>query len=242
MPQAQPRHRGVHRTVRVLEYVAAQQTASLAQVAAHLQAPRSSTHDILQGLVDVGYLVETTHGFALGPGVAALLGQLPRITVPRAAYPHLSALVAELEETVVVGTRVGNNIVYLEQLESPHTMRYAATLRQRRPLIGTSMGKIFLADLPLTERRRMLAKLELTRQAMAKVVQELDQVRATGIAYNREETLPGVLACAAGLRNRHGELIAAVSCTGPKYRMEGRLPQMGERVLETAQAIAPLFG
>lgn len=163
-------------------------------------------------------------------------------SLPDVARKELEKLSERTQETVLLGTRVGGNIVYLE-IESRHTIRYAARLRERRPLFHTSMGKIYLASMAPTARQRFLRRGNLADIGdVAALVKELETVEREQVAYNREETVPGVMAAASGVRGRTDALVAAVSVAGPSLRMAAVLQGIGMEVRATALEIGALLG
>jgi len=70
----------------------------------------------------------------------------------------------------------------------------------------------------------------------AALVAELAEVRSTGIAFNREETVPGVCAAAAGFRES-GRLAGCLSIAGPTNRMLPRMDELGQAVYAAAEAL-----
>ncbi|MQA86138.1 MAG: helix-turn-helix domain-containing protein [Streptosporangiales bacterium] len=230
-------HRTVDRVAGILEAAAVQPDGvRLAEVADRLDAPRSSIHSLLKGLVAVGYLVEREGSYVIGPGLSALLAPRQERSIVDVARADVADLSERVEETVLLGTRVGESIVYVYQVECRHSIRYSAQLGQRRPLYPPSIGKLFLSDM---DQRRLDAFLRHHREFDPDAVRaELAEIRETGVAYNREETVKGVMAAAAAIRKADGRVVAAISATGPAYRMTDRLTKIGEEVLQTAGRIS----
>ena len=57
----------------------------------------------------------------------------------------MEALVDQVGETAILGVRSGTSIIYVEQVEAPQYIRYAAPLGEARPLYPSSIGKLFIA-------------------------------------------------------------------------------------------------
>jgi DNA-binding IclR family transcriptional regulator len=185
-------HRGVARVAAILEAVrSAEAGLRLSDLAARLGAPKTSIRDLLRGLVDVGYLTERDGAYRVGPGLAVLLGRTGPQLVVEVAHPALEELTRETGETAMLGLRVGGDIVYIDQVEAPQTVRYSAPLHVRRPLLHTSMGKIHLAYLDPSARERLL-RASLTDDAHTTALHDLagqlQEVRSSGVAYNRGES------------------------------------------------------
>lgn len=230
-------HRTVSRVVGILELVAAaSEPVRLPAVAEALAAPKTSAHGLVKGLVATGYLRESEGGYVLGPAVSTLLGAVDS-PVGEAARPLLEKLRAAFDETVILSTRVGSSVVYLDMVESTQFIRYAAPLRQRRPIFPTSTGKCFLAAMPAAHRDAVLAEFVHDPEQLTRVRAELDLARVEGVAYNRGETVPDVSA-AASLVLVPGRSPVAVAVVGPTTRVEPRLPDIAAAVKEAAAEIA----
>ena len=230
-------HRTVSRVMRILETVAsAPHPVRLAVLADVLDAPKTSVHGLVKGLVATGYLREAVGGYLIGPAVSTLLDAAD-VPVGQAARSTLEKLRAAFDETVLLSTQVGSSVVYLDMVESTQFIRYTAPLRQRRPIYPTSTGKCFLAHMPSFRRDAILLEFVPDPERRLVVQQELDLVRRDGVAYNRGETVPDVSAAAAIVQVA-GRSPVAVAVVGPTGRVAPQLPEIAEAVRGAAAHIA----
>ena len=212
-------HRTVSRVATILETAAATPDGvRLTDVTKVLDAPKSSVHGLLRGLVAVGYLEDRNGRFTVGRALHSLLAVSERPSLAEVGHDLMVELREELQETVVLGHRMGDSIVYFHAVESLQLIKYSAQLNQRRPVYPTSMGKIYLADLPDQELEEYLAHHVKSKRQRQAALDDLRQVRRTRVAINRNQTLPGLFGAAAGIRER-GELVACLSVVGPTDRM-----------------------
>jgi DNA-binding IclR family transcriptional regulator len=213
-------HRTIGRVAAILEQAAADggHGVTLTGVARHLGAPKSSVHGLLRGLVDVGYLVERDGRYRVGPALTLLGGAAGHDTIQELARPELLRLARETEETVLLGLPVGTAVVHTDQIESPHPIRYAAPMHVRRPMLTTSMGKLFLAHLDERRIRRIVAAQSDGDVEPDEVLAELAQVRARGYAVNHLAE-QGITALAAGVAGADGRLCAGIAVRGPSFRI-----------------------
>ncbi|CAN5483715.1 IclR family transcriptional regulator [soil metagenome] len=198
------------RTVELLEYLAARQDrpASIREICAALDMPRSSAHALLRTLMAQGWVRCDEAGARYGIGMRALLvgtsyldsdPYLPLIT------PFLDELCAELDETFHLGRLDGTDVVYLATRESKGYRRTASRVGRRLPAYATALGKALLADKFGAERDvHIPAVLDaLTphtvtdRAALAEI---LDEVRVRGYACDNEENTAGLRCFAVTLR------------------------------------------
>jgi DNA-binding IclR family transcriptional regulator len=235
-------HRTVSRVVAILEAAAAEPgKLRLHSLAALLDAPKSSIHGLVKGLIAAGYLVEEDDGtYAIGPAVGLLLGP-SRPTLAAVARRAMTELHKRWNESVMLAYRVGDSVVYADMIESTQVIRYAAPLRQRRPLYPTSSGKCFLAFATPAWRQAYLAEHLADPREREAAARELDQVRREGFARNCGETIPDVYAIASPLL-AGGKPLACISIAGPGSRMTDRLADIADDVravtAEASRALA----
>jgi DNA-binding IclR family transcriptional regulator len=232
-------HRTVDRIAAILEAAAnaPEGGVRLKTLAELLDAPKSSVHGLVKGLLAVGYLAERPDGYVLGPGLHALLGAVERPSISEVARPAMESLRDRFDETVMVGQLIGGHVVYIAGIESRQLIRYSPMLNQRRPVLPTSMGKIFVAELEETARRRHVESFTDNRRRRSALLAELDEIRETGVAVNRNETLPGLCGVAVGLRSQ-GTLVACLSVVGPTERLAPKLKQIQRSTKLTADEIS----
>lgn len=215
-------HRTVGRIAAILEMVAADPCLTVPVIAKRLDAPRSSIHALVRGLLAAGYVVEHAGRYSIGNALHAILGDNGDLDMlVNLARPAIERLSETWDETAVLGVRAGNSMVYVAQVESSQQIRYSPALGQRRPLLDTSMGKIYLSEMEEAELRRLADSLGL-RTDLDALIMELKEVRRDGIAFNQKRTVTDVYAIAAGVRDGSARLVAAVSLAGPAYRMSGK--------------------
>ncbi|MFH8983645.1 IclR family transcriptional regulator [Streptomyces varsoviensis] len=234
--QTPKEHRTVTRVTTILETAAASDGVRLAALCAVLDAPKSSVHGLVQGLVATGYLTERRGGYVLGPAAGALLAAV-RPALADLARPAMERLRREFDETVMLGEPVGDSIVYVRVLESSQVIRYSAPLRTRRPLYPTSTGKVVLAHRDTARRNAYLRAHVPDEGRRARVREELTAVAAEGVAFNRGETLPDVSATAAGVF-AGGRLVACLAVAGPTPRTAARLDTIADAVRAAAAELS----
>lgn len=218
-------HRTVTRIVRILETVArsGDKAVSLAALSSELDAPKSTVHGFVRGLCAEGYLAEVADGYVLGAGVAHVLGPSEN-SVVLLVEDVLAEISARTGETVTVAVRVGDSIVYVHSLPADYEVCYVPQLKVRRPLLPTSSGKLFFA---LNPRPGDSALLESFDSGMiSRLDREFPLIRETGIAFNRGETVPDVVAVAVGVFV-DSALAAAITIAGPITRTEPYIEHYG---------------
>jgi DNA-binding IclR family transcriptional regulator len=153
------------------------------------------------------------------------------VSVHRILHDAATTVIEELrnatKETVQVAVLDGREVVYIERLESPHTLRIFGRIGHRNWAHCTSTGKVLLAFLPeqrleaLLQRWRLERRTDATICSLPQLRAELQRVRTQGWAENTGESEIGVASVAAPVRDSRGEVIAALSVAGPVMRVNG---------------------
>ncbi|MEV0319709.1 IclR family transcriptional regulator [Streptomyces sp. NPDC050658] len=215
------------RTVALLELLAARgdRPARLDELAAELAVPRSSMYQLLQTLVDCGWVRSDTTGSLYGIGVRALLtgtGYLDGDRRVRAVRPHLDAASDALGETIHLARLDGPYVVYLATRESHEYPRTINRVGRRVPAHAGALGKALLAErpdgqLPFPD-GSLTALTENTITDRAAFLADLAGVRERGYSVEREETVTGIAGFGFALRY-DTPAVDAISCSVPVSRL-----------------------
>lgn len=211
-----------------------------------------STVSRLLSTLEQGDLVEQnveTGKFRLGVGLICLAGLVvSHRDVKMAAAPYLRQLAEMSRETVNLTIMNGEEAVNIEQVASPHIVKDIGWVGRRTPLHCTSTGKVLLAHLPEEEIERHLAK-ELPSFTARTIVdptllrEELGRIREQGYAIDQEQLEVGLNAIAAPILDHGGTVVAAVSVSGPSYRVSPpRFPALAEAVKQAARSTSRELG
>lgn len=215
-----------------------------------LQLPQSSTFNLVQTMVESGYLVQTANKrYKLGPKFIYIgTRALKSFHLPTEAKPHLERLMKEVEETVFMAVLSGDELVYIAKVDSNRSIKTSAEIGSRKPLYCTGLGKALLSFLPKDQREEILEKIELkaitpkTVIDRAELIHQLDQSKRRGFAIDDEENEEGLYCFAAPIYNADGEIEAAISVAGPKERIKRNESETLTHLLETSKTISESLG
>lgn len=214
------KHRTVSRVIRILERAAREhQGVTLNQLCRELDAPRSSVHGFVQGLVSEGYLMDShTGGYVLGVGAHTLLASTSSSLV-EIVHPVAETLHSQLNETITLAVPVGHDIAYVYTKHAQQPITYSPLMHTRRHPWPTSAGKIFLA---FNAAGCEWTPDDIAGRLGAEAQDELETVRSQGFALNMGESVTDVAAVAVGVEIGQ-RLVAALSIGGPRARIEPHL-------------------
>jgi IclR family acetate operon transcriptional repressor len=195
----------------------------LSQLAAESGLPLPTIHRLVRTLVDLGYLrQEPSRQYALGPRLIRL-GESSSHMLSIWARPHLTRLVDELGESSNLAMLDGNEIVYVAQVASKHSVRMFTEVGRRVLPHCTAVGKAILADLPEDQVRELLHRTGMPRHTEHTVTKpdefarQMARARETGYATDEGEQEVGVRCVAVAVPDAPARL--ALSVSGPTGRV-----------------------
>jgi DNA-binding IclR family transcriptional regulator len=239
------------RAFQVLEHLARHGASSLQSIAQQMDLPRSSLLGLLQVLESMGYIRRPDEGrYALGYQLLTLSqALLEELDLPTEALPGMGRLTEQTQETTHLGLLDGSEVVYIQKVESPRSIKLASKIGSRASCHSTSLGKILLAWLPEAKLSQILPQLNFvprmpnTLLTLDAYRAELEQVRRQGYAVDNEENELGVRCVAAPIRDHRGEIVAALSVSGLTSRLsEDQVPDVARLVCATCLEISGRLG
>jgi IclR family acetate operon transcriptional repressor len=236
--------RGAELLVRLLE---SETPVSLSELAAGSGIPKSTASRLISALERHGLVEQDGERGRLRPGPAILRaaerGLLARSLV-ELSRPYLEALSVASGETINLAVPAHDGVEHLAQVDSRHFLGAGQWVGRRVDYHCTANGKVFLAyglaELPRGPLRRYT---EATVCDRARLRAQLRQVRRRAFASAIDELEPGLAAIAAPVRGSHGDVVAALSISGPTLRMTPqRIARLRAALLEQAEALSARLG
>jgi DNA-binding IclR family transcriptional regulator len=194
---------------------------SALEIADHFGMSRSTIYRYLASLRSQGLLIELPDGFGLGHRIFELAKIARRnFDILDVASDTLEALSRELGETVLLTQRYEGNVVILQSWESNRPLRISYHRGETLPMPVGASGKVILAYGNAAETGKTLEGFNLDPAKLRGFRQELDEVRAKGLAVNRGEIDEGVAAIAMPILERNGTARYVVSLVAPMSRLD----------------------
>jgi DNA-binding IclR family transcriptional regulator len=221
---------------------------SLKQLALETGLHPSTAHRILAAMTASGF-VERAEPGTYGLGIRLLeLGNLvkSRINIRDSAMPLMQRLHEQIGESINLGVRQGDEIVYVERTSSGRSsVRVVHLVGARAPLHVTAAGKLYLAEGGIDNLREYARRTGLpgftatSITTLSALEKEIDRVRRHGVAYDNEEIEQGLRCIAAPVRDDAGDLVAGLSVSAPADRYN---PDWIPVLRGTADAISAAIG
>lgn len=244
----------LEKAIDVLEYIAAAPGpgVTLAECTAVLGYSKATTQRMMLTLArrNLLHFDEALQVYSLGV-LAARLGAeyLSRLDYRKAALPALRDMVDESQETAHLGVLSGNDVVYIELVDSPQPIRLFSKVGDSIPAYATAIGKAILAHMPEDMRQGHLPDVLVGRTArtittIEALGEDLQETLARGYAIDDGENREGIRGFAAPVFDYSGTVCAAVSVAGPaaRFTAEHSDRKLGKLVVAAAKKVSQQLG
>lgn len=237
--------------IAVLNALAAEPAGlTLREVAIAADLTKATAHRLLASLIGAQMVRPLGDGgYGLGSH-CVVLGEafLGAIDIRSEALGGMRQLVDATGETCHLGILSGDHIVYIEKLDSPHSIRMYSRVGATNPASTTSLGKAILAFSPEDVVDRVYAagipsRTTRTVTDPAEAKRRLGEVRARGYAIDDVENEEGIRCVAAPILDHSATPVAGLSISGPEHRVTAeRVEELGATIRAVAQEISTRIG
>jgi IclR family acetate operon transcriptional repressor len=244
----------VEKALRILEALGKDTVElSLMELSRLLAIERSTLHRLLGTLEGRGFIRKDPVSIRYSLGIKMLeLGTAAtaRSALGRTAAPILDRLAVRCRHTVNLAVLDRDEILYVARRDSPEPLRLSVEVGRRIPAHCTALGKAMLAFRPVTEVRRLFSRRRrlprFTPNTITRprdVLAQLEAIRRTGVALDREELTLGIRCLAAPILDLTGQACAAISITAPSATLdEERVAELRPVLLEAVTEVSKALG
>jgi DNA-binding IclR family transcriptional regulator len=214
----------------------------VSELAAELGMHKSTVSRLLAVLQARGLVRRDGDRFSPGPELARLgMIAVRSMALVQVARQPLERLAEQTGETINLAVRQGDEALNVHQVQSTHFVGMTDWTGRGAALHATANGKALLAfgDGVMSEDLQPLTPRTIVDRAVLE--QELEDVRLRGYATAVEELELGLHAVAAPVFDSTGSCVAAVSISGPSYRL-AELEEAGEACVAIAAEISACLG
>ena len=242
----------LERGLAILEMLSTAGPVTPSRVMDELDLSRSAGYRILGLLRQRGYVDwdGSAGPIKLGRHVVILgLAALASFDPFAAAQAYLRDLSAELSEAALMAVQDGHRMVYVAHEDATNNLiAVRRLLGVQRPMHATSLGKAYLAALPIAEADALVDELRLVALTpntiidRARLRAELDETRSRGYAVDDGENEADVMCFGAAIRDDRGLPVCAISVAGPRERISAKSEIISRRVAEVALLVSQRLG
>lgn len=220
--------RATQTSFKIIETLRQDRRASVRGLATQLSIPKSTVHDHLRTLTEMGYVVKTDGVYRPSMRFLEIGGESrKRMPIYRIAKPEIQKLAMETGDHANLMVEENGYGIFLYKSEGQRTVNLDTYAGMRVHLHTTALGKSMLAFMSEERRRSILDRHGLPRVTEHTISDEqtlraeFDEIRERGYAVDDEERVKGMRCVAAPVVDNDGTVLAAVSVSSPKSRMQG---------------------
>jgi len=243
----------VERALAMLEAVAQEaEGLSNADISRKLKIPKSSASYILRTLETQAYLKRDllTGKYRVGLKILSLSrGALSGIDVREVALPVMRRLTEKTNLTCHLAILDGPEAVYIEKVEPQGFLRVDTWVGRRMRVHATSVGKALVAHISqdrltkILEQAGMEKRTAKTITTPARLLKELEKVRAQGYAVDDEENNLGARCLGASIFDQYGEVAASLGLSGTTNQVNAQtIPRIVEALKDAARHVSMQLG
>jgi IclR family acetate operon transcriptional repressor len=225
------------RVLSVLSAVAKFDGPSISALASELDLPIATAHRICGQLQRLGYLqrLPGSRRWTVAPALVRLSADVLRSAATAAPISAiLKDLTAQVGEMSSFAIQVGDEVVYIASVESPHSLTLSFRAGRTAPVFCTSSGRLFLARLSNAELTRYVqaaplrAYTRFTETNPKKLIAKIEHIRAQGYAVTSQEYVLHIVGAAVPVVGANGTFYGALSIAAPDVRLS--LPRLKKLV------------
>lgn len=221
---------------------------SLGALARSVSLPRSTVQRIVDALDTEGLVLaaSSTSGVRLGPALLSLAAAT-RFHMAELARETLENLSKACRETVDLSVLDQDKVVFIDQVAGSQRLSAISAVGVSFPLHCSANGKALLAMMSDDELQKIRKRIKLTPNtpytvsSWSRLEEEIQAIRASGLAYDREENSEGICAVSTAIRSASGE-VAAISIPVPSQRFRQTEADLTALLRQHAQSLQHKLG
>jgi DNA-binding IclR family transcriptional regulator len=207
---------------------------SLGEIAKRCGLPRSTVQRLVDALALEELLeVHGRGGVCLGPALMRLASH-SHVDIVQKARPHLEALAAETGETTLLSSATGAELLILHTVISSQPLRVSPVPGGFLSIYGTGGGKALLATMDDQTVSKLLGRkikpLTPNTLTLPVLLEQLEQVRSSGVAFGNQEHTVGVASIAVSLQTPRGYY--SIDVVGPAWRIDNARESIEKAILK----------
>ena len=231
---------------RIVEVIKDTGGARLTDIADELDLAKSTVHQQLSALSQMGYVVQDEQEYHVGLKFLDI-GEAARSRKPvyKLAKPLVEDLAAQTEERAQYFAEENGRGIYIHTEQGKHAVQTGRRVGKRRYLHSSAGGKAILAHLPAREVDQIIDQWGLPQETdntyttRESLTEDLAEVRDRGYSINKSESIDGLWAIGVPVLRPDDMPAGALSVSGPRHRIgsQENKDQLIELLLGTANEL-----
>lgn len=222
----------IDRAISILDFIAKNNNCRLIDICNFFNLNKSTVYGIIATLEynNLIYKDNFTSRYSLGSKIFQLSAKYEEnLSIKKITKPYLQYLTSKFSETTHLAIFSNFEALYIDKVESPHSIRMTSKVGSTDPLFATAIGKCILANMPTDKFEYFINNSDLYAITDYSITnkenlnKELNIIRNQGFALDLEELELGLNCIAAPIKNSLGEALGAISISIPSSRFSKKL-------------------
>jgi len=221
----------LEKALEIIELLSKENSADglgITELSRRLGIGKSNIHRILDTLMAFGYVEKTIslNKYRLTWKMFQLGNAIPRQRkLSQLNIKMLRSLCEKYQETINLGVREGSDVIIVSKVDPETALKVNFNVGEREPFYATALGKVLCSELDREQIENLYKNAEIktytakTITDLTQLIYELDRTRKQGFAIDDEELSIGLCCIAMPVRNYNGDIVAAVSVSGPSFSL-----------------------
>ncbi len=235
----------VMKALTLLEFIAHHQPVQPAVMTRELKLTRANVHRLLATLIRTGYLEKVQNGYQLSLKLFQLGSTVPvKEQLRELAREHMHMLERKVRENIYLTVLYNDQVIAIEEVKSVHTVVLNPDIVYTYPVNCCASGKILLSSYTDENLDAYLENIEMVQRTEHSIMDKVEfrrQIKKAGddcFALELLEHGDHLNSVASPIRDRNGDVIAAIGVSGPSMRLtEEKLKECIEPLKTTAALI-----
>lgn len=227
-PKSDTHVRTIDRALRIIQALQEMDGGTVTEISNHVDLPKSTVHNHLQTLYTNEYVTQVDDEYSTSLRFLEHGGYTRnQMDIFQVAKPEIKTLAEETGELANLVVEEHGLGVYLYREHGEEAVELDSYAGKRQYLHSTAFGKAMLAFMreerveEILDRHGLSARTEQTVTDRDELYEDLAAIRDRGFSYDDEESLKGLRCVAAPIQSTDGDVIGAVSVSGPISRLSG---------------------
>ena len=246
-------NQSVGKALKIIEILAQNgEPMRLMDIAALVEMPSSTALRMIATLIDYGYISQESESqkYFLTMKLAHMGSMVSsKFNLRDIVHPYLTILTKEYGEASCIAIESSMMALYVDVIDGPDGMlKIMQHIGKQSPLHCSGVGKCMLLNYSEDEIDKLIESKGLppftpnTITTKKDLMSELETIKKQGYAMDNEECEMGARCIACGIRNHKGQIIAAISMSGPVNRMtEAAIDRISKALKETSENLSLLM-
>lgn len=242
----------VDNALKIIDVLTSYHEMGISEISRMLKIGKSTAYRLISSLKARGFVEQNTSNEKYCLSLKfSYIGSivLKRLDLTSISHQYLERLTETYNETTHLAVLDGIHSIFIDKVNSPNvSIQMNSAVGSRMPAYCTGTGKLLLAYQSEEYVRKNLSNVNFEKYTyntildIDSLIEEFKKIRINGFSEDNEEKEIGLCCYAAPVKNNQGNIIAAVSISGPCARMKEKRVDIINSIKQVGADISKAIG